>query len=95
MSKFNPPEIIYLQTVDPDGYEIEDEHKEHITWCKDKINSTDVKYIRANVINEKKKVIEDFVEYLSEFNIDYISDQTGKDIIKQAKKIHEYSKTNN
>jgi hypothetical protein len=42
--KYKSPRVIYLQ-VDPDT---NDDHNVYggITWCEDRINDTDVKYIR-------------------------------------------------
>lgn len=49
------PEVIWLQ-VDPeaeqfDGWEAQ-------TWCSDKINETDVKYIRADLMPNPKSAAE-------------------------------------
>ena len=38
------PKEIYLQV------ESEDDFHEGITWCEDKINDTDVKYIRSDLV---------------------------------------------
>lgn len=37
-----PHKIIFLQWVEPD-------EEEGVTWCQDKINDTDVEYIRKDV----------------------------------------------
>ena len=41
------PKKIYLQ-VEP-----EDDIHEGITWCEDRINDTDIEYIRADLAKEK------------------------------------------
>ena len=49
-----PPYMIYLQ-VDPGGEKAEGVDMigpNDITWCQDKINDTDVKYIRADSIKD-------------------------------------------
>ena len=44
-----PPEIIYLQWIGEDGVKIDiNETQFDVTWCKDKINNNDIKYIRHN-----------------------------------------------
>lgn len=48
MSDTKPPEILYLQ-CDEDGW-ADDE----ITWCRDKINDQDIKYVRADLVKELK-----------------------------------------
>jgi len=48
------PEVIWLQTGLEDGEETFDTSWEGITWCSDKINDSDVKYIRADLV---KKVL--------------------------------------
>ena len=51
----NIPIIIYLQ-VDPEGDRPDDyEFEEQITWCEDKINGNDVKYLQFNNL---KKMLE-------------------------------------
>ena len=42
-----PPEKIYLQ-VDENGHRFETNY-EGVTWCQDRINDTDIKYIRADL----------------------------------------------
>lgn len=48
-----PPKVIYLQWYDEDGNEV-DPHGGDVTWCDDRINDTDVAYIRADDMQEKK-----------------------------------------
>ncbi len=43
------PDKIYLQLYE-DG-ELLDIKKDEITWCQDKINDTDVEYVRKDVKN--------------------------------------------
>jgi hypothetical protein len=45
-----PPEEIYLQWYELDQYSMH----EGITWCTDKINNSDVKYIRKDIAKENK-----------------------------------------
>lgn len=46
----NIPEKIYLQ-VDPENENTEDFNElQGVTWCKNKINETDVGYIRKDVV---------------------------------------------
>lgn len=43
----NPPERIFLQ-VDPEGEGYPSEY-EGVTWCRDRINETDVEYVRKDL----------------------------------------------
>ena len=47
MSEPKTPKRIYLQTEDFLGEDLEDD----ITWCADRINDTDVLYIRADIVD--------------------------------------------
>jgi hypothetical protein len=45
------PDVIYLQAYDEEGNllsELDDE----MTWCQDKINDTDVEYIRKDLVDK-------------------------------------------
>lgn len=44
------PEVIYLQWFDDFGNERE--HSEDITWCHTEIASSDVRYLRSDVVSE-------------------------------------------
>lgn len=44
-----PPEKIYLQ-VDPENEG--SMGREGVTWCADKINETDVEYVRKDLVRE-------------------------------------------
>ena len=46
-----PPAKIYLQ-VDPEGEKAME--FDGVTWCPDKINDSDVEYIRADLVNKDK-----------------------------------------
>ena len=47
----NAPERIYLQ-IDPDATDPTDEFLfDGVTWCQDKVNETDVEYVRADEID--------------------------------------------
>lgn len=49
MKPNDPPKAIYLQVYGVDRHEVtEDEYDarpEDVTWCEDKINDTDVRYV--------------------------------------------------
>jgi hypothetical protein len=47
MKNHKAPEKIYLQ-IDPEGEKATD-YLDGITWCEDKINDTDVEYIRSDL----------------------------------------------
>lgn len=50
MTDRHPPEAIYLQVlVDDDGKPVY-APGDDITWCRDKINDSDVKYVRADLV---------------------------------------------
>lgn len=53
------PAEIYLQVV-PDDSEYYEPGT--ITWCEDKINSSDVKYIRSDRIDEAKSLVDQTIE---------------------------------
>lgn len=46
-----PPKYIYLTAGDEEA-KVTD-HKDEITWCKDKITEQDIKYVRADKIDIK------------------------------------------
>ena len=67
MSEHTPgPERIYLQ-VDPDGAKpvVWPEDVEGITWCRHSINSNDVEYVRADLIEYLYEALEALVTHVS------------------------------
>jgi len=55
----NAPATIWLQ-VDPDGIDPTEEFlPDGATWCKDKINDSDVEYIRADVVESLRQQLAD------------------------------------
>ena len=50
------PDRIYLQ-VDPDGVSACD-WIDGVTWCQDRINDTDVEYIRADLVSVHQQGVE-------------------------------------
>jgi hypothetical protein len=57
-----PHERIWLQYHDEDGEP--NDYGESVTWCKDKINDTDVEYVRADAAVAQSKEIRELVEAL-------------------------------
>jgi len=54
-----PPNVIWLQWYDEDGYKGEDDDMtpylidaEEVTWCKEQINDYDVKYVKESRLSE-------------------------------------------
>lgn len=43
-----PPARIWLQAYDEDGEPLPREHWDALTWCEDKINDTDIEYVRVD-----------------------------------------------
>ena len=56
MKVTEPPPAIYLLLFDEEGFPL-DSHNEEVAWCADRINKTDVKYIREDLANEKNELI--------------------------------------
>ena len=54
------PKIIWLQWEEHDFYN----DGEVITWCKDKINDSDVEYIRKDVYDKLKKELDKYRVYI-------------------------------
>ncbi|KKM75044.1 hypothetical protein LCGC14_1394230 [marine sediment metagenome] len=54
MKLYTGAESIYLQ-VDPEG-ESACDHIEGVTWCEDRINETDIEYVRVDLVDESKKL---------------------------------------
>ena len=53
--KNEPPERIYLQT-DPEGEKPQDDWisgPEDVTWCENRINDTDIEYVRTDLCKEE------------------------------------------
>ena len=53
-----PPKVIYLQWYDEDGEEL-DELNEEVSWCSDKINPRDVRYILDPNVADVEEYYED------------------------------------
>lgn len=83
---------IYLQ---PDG-DI-DVCLEGMTWSQDKVNDNDVKYIRADIAEQKIKELEDKVIEQMEHHKDWIriTNEYARDNIKKNKRIKELENTLN
>jgi len=56
----NMPKRIYLQVEITEDKYGEVERPEDVTWCEDKINDTDVEYIRVDLLSEKGEKNERF-----------------------------------
>lgn len=50
---YKPPEKIYLQ-VDPEG-ESADDFFDGVTWCADRINNSEVEYVRVDIVSDQLK----------------------------------------
>lgn len=62
----NAPETIWLQ-VDPNGEDPTDWFlPEGATWCKDKVNGSDVEYVRADVVESLRQQLADTETLLNE-----------------------------
>jgi hypothetical protein len=67
-----PPDVIYLQWDDEDGFDESDEDEvnphlvpaEEVTWCEDQINEYDIKYVKAELLQEA-------VDWLEHAEFDY------------------------
>ncbi len=53
MKEFKPPDKIYLQ-VDSEGQSATD-YYEGVTWCQDKINNSDIEYVRSDLATKQEK----------------------------------------
>jgi len=49
------PNIIYLQIEDIEC--LEDSYSEGVTWCEDRINDDDIKYVRSDIIEKRLEEI--------------------------------------
>lgn len=56
-----PPNVIWLQWYDEDGFEGSDDDNDmtphlvearEVTWCEDQVNDYDVKYVRKDISDE-------------------------------------------
>ena len=55
MSETTKHDRIYLQVCDHEGDENFDcEFGDEITWCKDRINDSDVEYIRSDLVEKQR-----------------------------------------
>lgn len=59
MSETTKHDRIYLQVCDHEGDENFDcEFGDEITWCKDRINNSDVEYVRADLVAELERQLD-------------------------------------
>jgi len=49
------PNVIYLQIEDIEC--LEDSYSEGVTWCEDRINDDDIKYVRSDIIEKRLEEI--------------------------------------
>ena len=65
----NAPEIIWLQ-IDPEAEQFDG--WDGLTWCADRINETDLKYVRADIVKlttfQGISKIPDFEESMEKFH---------------------------
>ena len=54
------PNIIYLQTANDD-----EPYDEGITWCVDRINESDVKYVKAQIAEERLEALDKLVKAIT------------------------------
>ena len=54
----NWPKKIYLQCCDDPDCDCDYVTNFEMTWCADKINKHDVKYIRADLVHENSELLE-------------------------------------
>lgn len=51
------PERIWLQVCDENNCDKPFNAHEGVTWCEDKINETDIEYVRADSLNKLKREV--------------------------------------
>ena len=55
------PKVIYLQKSEDEDCYPDGESNAGVTWCPDKINNTDVEYVRANTLTAQQKAIDELM----------------------------------
>lgn len=85
------PETIWLQ-VDPDGESCDPEQwgiEDDATWCQDKINENDIKYVRADIAEAELEAAR--AEIANLLNLVSLLKITLRDSIKALKECDEAS----